>query len=182
MACSRIRNSTVAYMQAHESPAANILMGPTAVFEVAGGALLVLRWRARWTAIALAAYTLASAFVFHVHWRDPANRVMSQRIHFIRNLAICRRIDVGIRPRGRSVCCQAKPQDVNWVAHFFECKCVDEIRFHIFSALLCSLRRKRIFRHPPRPCCRCNGTPGARNVLATSFRQSDSCRLGGFAS
>jgi putative oxidoreductase len=80
--------STIAYMQAYGLPAANILIWPTALFEVIVGAMLVLGWRARWAALALAAFTLVSAFVFHAYWSVPADQVMNQQIHFMKNLSI----------------------------------------------------------------------------------------------
>lgn len=80
--------STVAYMQAYGMPAADILIWPAALLEVAGGAMLVLGWKVRWAALALAVYTVAAALVFHAYWSVPADQVMNQQIHFMKNLAI----------------------------------------------------------------------------------------------
>jgi putative oxidoreductase len=80
--------STVSLMQAYGLPAANILIWPTALFEVVGGAMLVLGWRTRWAAVALAAFTFVSAFVFHAYWSVPADQVMNAQIKFMKNMAI----------------------------------------------------------------------------------------------
>ncbi len=79
---------TIAYMQAYGLPAADLLIWPALLLELAGGAMLVLGWKARWVALALAVYTFAATFVFHAYWSVPADQVMNQQIHFMSNLAI----------------------------------------------------------------------------------------------
>jgi putative oxidoreductase len=51
--------------------------------EVGGGALLVVGYQTRAVALALAAFTLATAFGFHHNFADQ-----NQMIHFMKNLAI----------------------------------------------------------------------------------------------
>ena len=80
--------SQVALMQAYGMPAANILIWPTALVEVFAGAMLVVGWRARWPALALIVFTVATTFIFHAYWSVPADQVMNQQIEFIKNLAI----------------------------------------------------------------------------------------------
>jgi putative oxidoreductase len=80
--------STVAYMQSYRLPAADVLMWPALLLELVGGAMLVLGWKARWVALALAVYTFAATFIFHAYWSAPADQVMSEQIHFMSNLAI----------------------------------------------------------------------------------------------
>src|SRR5258708_7907853 len=65
--------STVEYMQAYGLPAADLLIWPAALLELAGGAMLVLGWKARWVALALAGYTFAATFIFHAYWSVPAD-------------------------------------------------------------------------------------------------------------
>jgi len=79
---------TLAYMQAHGLPAADLLIWPAVLLELVGGAMLGLGWKARWVALVLAAYTVAATFVFHAYWSVPADQVMNQQIHFMSNLAI----------------------------------------------------------------------------------------------
>jgi len=80
--------STVAYMQAYGLPAADLLMWPALLLELAGGAMLAVGWKLRWMALVLAGYTFAATFVFHAYWSAPADQVMNEQIHFMSNLAI----------------------------------------------------------------------------------------------
>jgi putative oxidoreductase len=80
--------ATIAYMQAYAMPAPEILIWPAALLEVVGGAMLAFGWKARGVALALAAYTVATTFVFHAYWSVPADQVMNEQVHFMSNLAI----------------------------------------------------------------------------------------------
>jgi putative oxidoreductase len=55
----------------------------TVIVEVGGGVLLVLGYRTRIVAIALAIFTLVAALIFHRAIGDPG-----QMVHFLKNLAI----------------------------------------------------------------------------------------------
>jgi len=79
---------TIGYMAAYGMPAADILVWPVALVEVLGGAMLLLGWKARWAALALIVFTLPATFIFHAYWSVPADQVMNQQIHFMKNLAI----------------------------------------------------------------------------------------------
>lgn len=80
--------ANVGYMQAYGVPAADILIWPAALVEVVAGAMLVLGWKARWAALALIVFTVPATFIFHAYWGVPADQVMNQQIHFMKNLAI----------------------------------------------------------------------------------------------
>ena len=80
--------ANVGYMQAYGMPAADILIWPAALVEVAAAAMLVLGWKARWAALALIVFTVPATFIFHAYWGVPADQVMNQQIHFMKNLAI----------------------------------------------------------------------------------------------
>ena len=79
---------TVGYMQAYGVPAADLLVWPVALVEVLAGLALVLGWKTRWAALALIAFTLPATFIFHAYWGVPADQIMNQQIHFMKNLAI----------------------------------------------------------------------------------------------
>ena len=79
---------TIGYMQAYGMPAADLLVWPVALVEVFAGLALVLGWKTRWAALALIAFTLPATFIFHAYWGVPADQVMNQQIHFLKNLAI----------------------------------------------------------------------------------------------
>lgn len=81
-------SGTVGYMTAYGLPAADILVWPVALVEVLAGAMLALGWKTRWAALALIVFTLPATFIFHAFWSVPADQVMNQQIHFMKNLAI----------------------------------------------------------------------------------------------
>jgi putative oxidoreductase len=80
--------ANVAYMNAYGIPAAELLIGPAALFELVAGAMLALGWKARWVALLLAAYSAVAALIFHAYWSVPADQVLDQQIHFMKNVAI----------------------------------------------------------------------------------------------
>lgn len=80
--------ANVGYMQAYGVPGADFLIWPAALVELVAGAMLVLGWKTRWAALALIAFTLPATFIFHAYWGVPADQVMNQQIHFMKNLAI----------------------------------------------------------------------------------------------
>ena len=80
---------TIAYMQAHGVPLAELLVWPAAIAEVGGGLLLLLGWQARWAALVLAAFTAAATPLFHAFWSEADPTVAYQQaLHFWKNLAI----------------------------------------------------------------------------------------------
>lgn len=58
------------------------------VVELAGGLMLVLGWKARWAALALAAFTAVVTVFFHNFWAMPEAQKMMQQTHFMKNAAI----------------------------------------------------------------------------------------------
>ena len=56
--------------------------------ELGCGILLLIGFKTRWAALALAVFTLAAVFFVHNYWAVPAEQVMAQRINFNKNLAI----------------------------------------------------------------------------------------------
>lgn len=79
---------TIAYMKAYGMPAAELLIWPAAFLELIAGAMLAFGWKARWAALALALFTLASMLIFHAYWSVPADQMQNQQIHFMKNVAI----------------------------------------------------------------------------------------------
>ncbi len=72
---------TITYMVRYGLPAW-LLPGALAV-ELVGGIALACGYGARYAAIALAAFSVVAAFVFHRNWADQ-----NQLLHFEKNLAI----------------------------------------------------------------------------------------------
>ena len=81
-------DGNVGYMKAYGMPAAELLIWPVLLVELAAGAMLLVGWKARWAAVALALFTVPATFIFHAYWGVPADQVLNQQIHFMKNLAI----------------------------------------------------------------------------------------------
>ena len=56
--------------------------------EVGGSILLVIGYKARWAALALAIFTLAAAIFFHNYWAVEAAEKMAQQINFWKNISM----------------------------------------------------------------------------------------------
>jgi putative oxidoreductase len=72
---------TSGYMQAMGVP--TLLLWPTVALEILGGLALIVGFKTRLTAWALAAFTLLAAIVFHRNLGDQMQMVM-----FLKNLSI----------------------------------------------------------------------------------------------
>lgn len=81
-------DGNVGYMKAYGMPAAELLIWPALLVELVAGAMLLVGWKARWAAVALALFTLPATFIFHAYWGVPADQVLNQQIHFMKNLAV----------------------------------------------------------------------------------------------
>ena len=57
-------------------------------FEVLAALALALGWKARWTALALALFTLVASVVFHNFWALPADQAFVQQLMFMKNLSV----------------------------------------------------------------------------------------------
>jgi putative oxidoreductase len=58
------------------------------VVELVGGIALVIGYKARWAALALAVFTLAAAIFFHNYWAMPADKQYVQMLMFWKNISI----------------------------------------------------------------------------------------------
>jgi putative oxidoreductase len=75
--------ATTAYIGSVGLPLAPLGWAIAVAFEIGGGLLLVLGFRAREVAFGLAVFTLATAIFFHRNFADQ-----NQMIHFLKNLMI----------------------------------------------------------------------------------------------
>ena len=72
-------------------PIADVFLVATIVVEIAGGLMLVANWNAKYAALTLAAFTLATAAIFHGFWNfwgAPLPEFNNQLNHFLKNVAI----------------------------------------------------------------------------------------------
>ena len=81
-------DGNVGYMKAYGFPAAELLIWVALVVELVAGTMLLVGWRARWAAATLALFTIPATFIFHAYWGIPADQMLNQQIHFMKNLSI----------------------------------------------------------------------------------------------
>jgi putative oxidoreductase len=81
-------DGTVAYISSVGLPLPSVLAALALALEIVAGVALILGYRTRWAALALAAFTLVAAFLFHNFWSMPEQAQVMQQIMFLKNLAI----------------------------------------------------------------------------------------------
>lgn len=79
---------TAGYMASKGLPMPQVLLVLTILVELGGGILLAVGWKARWAALAIAAFVVPATLVFHQFWGIPADQVANQSNHFFKNVAI----------------------------------------------------------------------------------------------
>jgi putative oxidoreductase len=79
---------TVGYIASKGLPLPQLLAVGTIVLEIVAGAALLIGYRARWAAAALAAFTVLATVLFHNYWAMPAEQQQVQQLMFMKNLAI----------------------------------------------------------------------------------------------
>lgn len=72
---------TVGYMQSVGLP--SILLWPTIALEVLGGLAIIVGYKVRYAAIALAGFSVVSALLFHNNFADKMQMIM-----FMKNIAM----------------------------------------------------------------------------------------------
>src|SRR4051812_38983439 len=79
---------TVGYIASKGLPLPQIGAIIAILVELGGGILLVVGFKARWAALAIAIFTLAAGIIFHNYWTiaDAAQR-MGQEINFWKNVS-----------------------------------------------------------------------------------------------
>ena len=58
------------------------------LFELVGGLMIIVGWKTRWAAWALAVYVVIATFVAHRFWTYEAAQAFNQTSHFFKNLCI----------------------------------------------------------------------------------------------
>ena len=72
---------TQAYMAASGVPGS--LLSLVIALEIGGGLAIVVGYKTRWAAVALAGFSIVSAFIFHGNFADQIQQIM-----FLKNLAM----------------------------------------------------------------------------------------------
>lgn len=79
---------TAGYITSKGLPLPEVLAAATLALELLGGLLLVIGWKARWAAAALALFTVLASVIFHNYWALPEAQQMMQKLLFLKNLAV----------------------------------------------------------------------------------------------
>jgi putative oxidoreductase len=79
---------TVGYISSVGLPQPQLAAVGAIIVEIVGSLALIVGWKTRWAALALAIFTVAAALLFHNYWAMPANQQMMQQIIFMKNLAV----------------------------------------------------------------------------------------------
>lgn len=79
---------TVNLMASKSMPAPDLMLIPAIVILLAGGAMLLVGWRARWAALALIAFMIPATLYFHSFWTYPEAQFVNQFHHFFKNLGL----------------------------------------------------------------------------------------------
>jgi len=76
-------SGTIGYIEAAGLPLAPVALAVAVALEVVGGIALIVGFKTRWVAAALALFSVVTAFAFHGNIADQ-----NQFIHFFKNIAI----------------------------------------------------------------------------------------------
>ena len=79
---------TVGYIASKGVPLPEVAAIIAIIIEVIGGIALILGFKTRWAALALAAFTLVATVMFHNYWTLPAEQQMMQQLMFMKNIAV----------------------------------------------------------------------------------------------
>ena len=79
---------TVGLIASKGAPIPEVAATIAIIIEIAGGLALILGFKARWAALALAIFTLVATLIFHNYWTLPADKQMMQQLMFMKNIAI----------------------------------------------------------------------------------------------
>ena len=79
---------TVGYIASKGLPLPQLGAIIAIIVEVGGSILLVIGYKARWAALALAIFTLAAAIFFHNYWAVEAAEKIGQQINFWKNISM----------------------------------------------------------------------------------------------
>jgi putative oxidoreductase len=81
-------SGTTGYIASKGLPMPEVAAVVAIVVELVGGLMLLIGWKTRWAAIALAIFTLVATVFFHNFWAVAPDQQMVQRLMFNKNIAI----------------------------------------------------------------------------------------------
>jgi putative oxidoreductase len=79
---------TVGYATSAGLPLPEVGVALAIVIELIGGLMLLVGFKTRWAALALALFTVVASLFFHNFWAMPEAQKMMQQLMFMKNLSI----------------------------------------------------------------------------------------------
>lgn len=76
------------YIASKGLPLPQVVAALTIALELGGGILLAIGWKARWVALAFAAFCVLAGIIFHNFWAVEGAQRMREQINFMKNLTI----------------------------------------------------------------------------------------------
>jgi len=80
--------ATAGYIGSKGLPLSEVLAAISIAIELGAGLALILGFKARWAALALAVFIVVITPIFHNFWAVPAAQAMAQQINFEKNVSI----------------------------------------------------------------------------------------------
>lgn len=79
---------TSGYIASKGLPLPDVGAAIAIVVELVAGIMLLVGWKTRWAALALAAFTLVATILFHDFWAAPEAKRFTEQLMFSKNIAI----------------------------------------------------------------------------------------------
>ena len=79
---------TAGYIASKGLPLPQLGAAIAIVVELAGGIMLVVGWKARWAALAIAVFTAVATVIFHNFWAMTGADAGMQRLMFMKNVSV----------------------------------------------------------------------------------------------
>ena len=79
---------TAGYIASKGLPLPEVGAALAIAVEILAGIALVVGWKTRWAALALAVFTLVASVFFHAFWAVPPEQQMTQQLMFMKNIGI----------------------------------------------------------------------------------------------
>lgn len=76
------------YIASKGVPFPELCAAAAVAVELGLGLLLLVGWQTRWSALAIAFFTLVITVIFHNFWSVPAEQVMQQQQAFFKNIGV----------------------------------------------------------------------------------------------
>jgi putative oxidoreductase len=81
-------SGTAGYMASQNMPAVPFFLLMAIIFEIVGGLLVLVGFRARIGALILLVFLVPATLIFHDFWSFPQDQQQNQMIHFMKNTSI----------------------------------------------------------------------------------------------